>query len=140
MPLTLVKQAVERSRDDEVDDCWCVFDVESPKPHPHLAEALVLARDHSIRLAVSNPCFELWLLLHLENHSAFMSTAEAERRSRALDGRAGKRIDPSDYMPHRRIAAGRAEFLRDRHERNGTRFPDDNPSSTVYELLAAIEP
>lgn len=55
MPLTLVKLAVERSRDDEVDECWCVFDVEWPKHHPHLHEALNLAAQHGVRTAVSNP-------------------------------------------------------------------------------------
>lgn len=34
----------------------------------------------------------------------------------------------------------RADRLTRRHERNQTVFPDDNPSSTMGELLIAIEP
>ncbi|MDN5854008.1 MAG: RloB family protein, partial [Actinomycetia bacterium] len=63
-PLTLVERAVERSRDDEIDECWCVYDVEWPRNHPNLAQAWRLADRHGIRLAVSNPCFEIWLALH----------------------------------------------------------------------------
>ncbi|WP_326554283.1 RloB family protein [Micromonospora sp. NBC_01813] len=140
VPLTLVKRAVERSADDEVDECWCVFDVEWPKHHPHLVRAIRLAAEHGVRLAVSNPCFELWLILHFQDQTAFLTTAEAERLSRKLDGRAGKRIDPTQYLQRRQAAARRAALLAQRHLRDQTAFPDDNPSSTMYELLTAITP
>jgi hypothetical protein len=140
VPLTLVKRAVDRKRcDDEVDECWCLFDVEWPKNHPNLAQAIELARAHGISLAISNPCFELWLILHLEEQTAFISTADAEQRSRRLDGRSGKRIDMAIYMRHRQTAARRASLLVARHKGNQTNFPKDNPSSTMYELLEAIQ-
>lgn len=140
VPLTLVQRAIERSRDDEVDQCWCVFDVEWPQHHPNLSRAIQLAAVHGIYLAVSNPCFELWLILHLEEQTAFLTTAEAERLSRRLDGRAGKRIDPDRYLPHRRTACLRAAILTQRHTGNHTEFPHDNPSSGMSSLLQAIEP
>ncbi|GAB3883922.1 hypothetical protein GCM10029964_044100 [Kibdelosporangium lantanae] len=139
VPLTLVRAAIQRAADDEVDECWCVFDVEWPKNHPNLAQAVKLARDHDIRLAVSNPCFELWLILHHRDHTAFLTTNDAESKSRHLDGRAGKGIDPDQYMSRREAAAARAMALRDRHVRQGTEFPNDNPSSTMFDLLASIE-
>jgi RloB-like protein len=48
VPLTLVERAIERSTDDEVDQCWCVFDVEWPRHHPNLPQAVELARRHGI--------------------------------------------------------------------------------------------
>lgn len=140
VPLTLVRRAVERSRDDEVDECWCVFDVEWPQHHPNLLEARELAVRHDIRLAVSNPCFELWLILHLQKQSGFLTTAQAEHLSRGLDGRRGKGIDPDLYLPHRGTAIHRAVALTQRHSGNGTEFPNDNPSSTMSALLTAIDP
>ena len=140
VPLTLVELAANRIAEDEVDECWCVFDVEWPRHHPHLRQAISLARKHGIRLAISNPCFELWLILHLDDHAAFIDTKQAESRSRQLDGRSGKRIDGSIYMPLRHTAAKRAAAQVRRHERDGTPFPGDNPSSTMYEFLAAVEP
>ncbi|MFL6120029.1 RloB family protein [Actinophytocola sp.] len=71
VPLTLVQLAIDRATDDEVDECWCVFDVEWPKNHPNLKRAIALANDHGIHLVVSNPCFELWLLLHFTDQTAF---------------------------------------------------------------------
>ncbi|MET7999765.1 RloB family protein [Nonomuraea glycinis] len=139
VPMTLVKRAVERSYDDEVDECWCVFDVEWPHKHPNLERAMLLAEESGIRLAVSNPCFELWLILHFENQTAFMNTKDAERKSRQLDGRSGKRIDADLYMMRRHAASQRAAVLAKRHQRNQSACPNDNPSSTMCDLIAAIE-
>jgi hypothetical protein len=139
VPLTLVKRAVERRRDDEVDECWCVFDVEWPNNHPNLKQAIQLADLHGIRLAISNPCFELWLILHYEKQTAFMNTKAAERKSRSLDGRPGKRISAEHYMKNRRVASQRAMELTNLHMQNDSLFPRNNPSSTMWNLLAAIE-
>lgn len=117
-----MKLAIDRAADDEVDECWCVFDVEWPRHHPHLAQAIRLAEDHGIRLAISNPCFELWLILHLDDHTSFIDTKPAERRSRELDGRCGKNIDGGKYVAYRETAAKRAVALARRHERNGRGF------------------
>jgi hypothetical protein len=140
VPMTLVQAAIERRHDGEVDECWCLFDVEWPRHHPNLRRAVDLAAQHGIEVAISNPCFELWLILHYEDQTAFMDTKAAERRSRQLDGRAGKQIDGTSYMERRKEAAGRAAALAERHAGNETTFPKDNPSSTMYRLLAAIEP
>jgi hypothetical protein len=43
---------------------WCVFDVDD---HPHISDARQMAADNGIELAISNPCFELWLLLHFRD-------------------------------------------------------------------------
>ncbi|MGH3926277.1 MAG: RloB family protein, partial [Pseudonocardiaceae bacterium] len=93
---------------------------------------------NKIRLAISNPCFELWLILHFEDQTAFLNTDEAESKSRKLDGRSGKRINVDQYIPHRHAAARRTSSLSCRHERDRTVFPHDNPSSTMGDLLTAI--
>lgn len=139
VPLTLVQLAAERQQDSEVDECWCVFDVEWPKHHPNLDRAVSLAQKSNVSLAISNPCFELWLILHHKEHNGFADTCSAEKHSRTLDKRAGKSIDAAIYMPQRRIAAERAKKLAMRHERDGTRFPNDNPSSGMYAFLYALE-
>jgi hypothetical protein len=139
VPLTLVRLAVECKKDQEVDECWCIFDVEWPKHHPNLNAAVSLARQNDIRLAISNPCFEVWLILHLDDFTQFSDTGAAESLSRALDNRAGKSIDASLYVPRRKIAARRAQLLEARHEGNGTQFPHDNPSSGMHSFLRSLE-
>ncbi|GIG67322.1 hypothetical protein Pen01_36170 [Phytomonospora endophytica] len=139
VPLTLVKEAIERKSDKEVDECWCVFDVEWPDNHPNLDKAIRLAECNDINLAISNPCFEIWLILHFADQTAFMDNATARRRSCGLDGRTGKRIDATKYIPLRHEAFRRAKDLTKRHRSAGTSFPDDNPSSGMGKLIAALE-
>jgi hypothetical protein len=59
---------------------------------------------------------------------------------RRLDGSSGKGLDPATYMPLIKDAASRASRLEDRHRRNETQFPHDNPSSSMFRLLSAVEP
>lgn len=49
----------------EIDALWLVFDIDA-WPEAMLGSVAQLALQKRYRLAISNPCFELWLLLHLE--------------------------------------------------------------------------
>ena len=143
-PLTLVRAAVEaraRAADEEgeIDEVWCIFDVEQPKNHPNLKEAIALARDRGVHVAVSNPCFELWLILHFQDQSAPMTSKDAIDLRRSLDNSRDKGLDGYLYMPQRDQAARRARDLDDRHKGNATRFPNDDPSSGMFRFLEATE-
>ncbi|MCY0947686.1 RloB family protein [Streptomyces antarcticus] len=87
-PLSLVRSAIkhkeraERSAADRYtpyDEVWCVVDIEAPVRHPSLDEAIKLARRSGVHLALSNPCFELWLLLHIKDVSAYQTSAAAQK-------------------------------------------------------------
>ncbi|MGC3986829.1 MAG: RloB family protein [Pseudorhodoferax sp.] len=76
IPMTVVTAAIDerealvararKSRDSfDVFRVWAVFDRDE---HPDVAQALALARANQIEVAFSNPCFELWPLLHLEDY------------------------------------------------------------------------
>lgn len=135
-PMTLVERARsdKRSSSVDIDHYWCVFDVESPQPNPNLDRAVQMARDNDIKLSVSNPCFELWLILHFQDQTAYLSTDDAISLRARLDGSSGKEVDGALYMPRVEAAMRRAAKLRARHFGNGTPFPDDNPSSS-FDLL-----
>jgi hypothetical protein len=142
-PLTLVTLAAEARRraldaEEEIDEFWCVFDVEWPRNHPNLSAARDLARRNGISLAVSNPCFELWLLLHFTDQRSFLDTPAACRARRTCDGQPGKSVRPELYMPHRSAATQRAEALERWHAANGTTFPHDNPSSGMFRLIRSV--
>jgi RloB-like protein len=143
-PLSLVSMASDaRSRavseEAEIDEFWCVFDVEWPVNHPNLKEAIDQAHHNGIRLAVSNPCFELWLILHFQDQGRWLDNDQACRLRRRLDGSSGKGIDAAKYMPLTSDAARRAVKLDERHSRDSTPFPDNNPSSSMHRLLASVE-
>jgi hypothetical protein len=58
----------------EYGDVWTVFDSEQRVGTPALTNALRRADDHGIRVALSSPCFEYWLVLHFEYTTAYMCT------------------------------------------------------------------
>ena len=119
---------------------WCVFDVEAPQPHARLQEAMQMAHDNGIQVAISNPCFELWLLLHHTDHRKWVTNDECHRFLREHDRSRGKSVDGNLYMPLIPAATERAKQLEAMHERAGMQVPDNNPSSRIYRLLQTIDP
>lgn len=143
VPETLVARARDarrraRQEEAEIDEFWCVFDVEWPNNHPGLKAAVDAARRDNINLAISNPCFELWLILHFQDHNAWLDNDGARRLRRTHDGSPGKHINGAVYMSRRHEAAARAEALDRRHRDDDTPFPHDNPSSGMYRLLRSV--
>ncbi len=139
--MTLVGRAREQKksrsrRDPEFDEIWCVFDVDA---HPDLNSAVSEARDAGIRTAVSNPCFELWLVLHVQDWTAEVHRHEIQRRATDLGLLSGKSI-PEDVWPTIRNGYGdakrRAQDLDSRHL--GVSEPGSNPSSGVWRLIDSI--
>lgn len=148
-PRSLVRRAVDTKADanrafrrtkdpnDLVDEVWCVFDVDE---HPFLHEATQHARDNHVQVAISNPSFELWLLLHFVSQTAFLTRDEARRRLRQHLVGYDKTLPSLDLLEGRFAdARARANALDRKHEGDGTRFPDNNPSSGVSRLIDAIE-
>lgn len=144
VPKTLLSMAVEARRravdeDGEIDEFWCVFDVEWPRNHPDLKEAIESGRREGIELAISNPCFELWLILHFQDHTKWSVNEDVRRLRRQLDGSTDKGLDAAKYMPLFADARRRASELDKLHRQNGTAFPNDNPSSGMHRLIATVE-
>ncbi|MEQ4303740.1 RloB family protein [Plantactinospora sp. B6F1] len=142
-PFGLVRMAIDRqaqkAHGQAADQTWCVFDAEAPQPHAKLEDAITLAKKHGIECAISNPCFELFLLWHFRDHTAYLSTEQACRllqecpcgyRQRA------KRVDYGAVRPGQpdamRRAAQRHRLLAD------TPLYHRNPGCTVHLLLEAL--
>jgi hypothetical protein len=93
--VTLVEQkrrAVRRgSGDAPFDDIWCVFDRDE---HPYVPEATALAERHGIGVALSNPCFELWLVLHARDLRRHTARHTVQSLSADLGFTTGKGISP----------------------------------------------
>ena len=133
------KEHVKRNRrtkrsDPEFDEIWCVFDVDQ---HPNVSRAIHDARQSGIKVAVSNPCFELWLVLHRDEQTAYIDRQEIQRRSDELRITAKKRILPSAeaiLVDAVETATQRARALDQRHADNGSP-PRSNPSTDVWRLV-----
>lgn len=130
------KAADERSRqarDDNLrfDQVWCIMDVDS---HSRLTAACKLAATEGIHLAISNPCFELWALLHFSPQEADITGSAVQARLGAHLPGYKKSLDCGKLQGKYNVARDRAIKLDDKHERNGV-APGSNPSTAVWRLM-----
>lgn len=63
--LSLIEAAVAQSKRVSYDQVWCVFDRDQLPPDI-FSRMCKRATENGFRVAYSNPCFELWYLLHFE--------------------------------------------------------------------------
>ena len=123
-----------RDTNNSFDELWCVFDVDQ---HERLAEALSDARNSGINVAVSNPCFELWLVLHVRDQNAYTSRTAIQRESRHLHLTEGKNLAEGacDRLKGSTLdAKKRAIELSRNHVETGS-GELNNPSSTVWRVV-----
>jgi RloB-like protein len=130
------KRAGRRRGSDAADLVWCLFDADD---HTRLAEALVQARDNELSVALSNPSFELWLLLHFADQTAYIDRHDARREVENHVPRYSDRKEvPFELLiPGHSEAALRAELLEKRHRDNGSPTTE-NPSSGVWRFVAEV--
>lgn len=143
VPKTLVERAAEMKRDadakatkdenERYDEVWCVFDIDD---HPKIDDAKQQARDNGIKLAISNPCFELWVLLHFQDQSAHISRAKLRTECRKHLPGYEKDLPTEKLDPHYDKAATRAQKLDEWQQQQGRK--DANPSTGIYKLTKII--
>jgi hypothetical protein len=116
------------------EEVWCVFDIDE---WPNVGEARQMAQSGGIRLAISNPRFELWLLLHFQDspgqqHGAKM-TAMLKKRVPEYD----KHVDyAKHYSAGYQQAVVRATRMDEAADEAGE--SGRNPTTGVYRLTELI--
>ncbi len=146
VPQSLVQQAVatkraeardqRRGRGRAHDEIWCMFDIDA---HPNIPEAVQLAEAHGIGLAISNPCIELWFILHFQDQMAYLGRHDAQSAAAVLLGCGKVLTRPATDLLYDRYedARDRAQRLDAKHEGDGSPRRS-NPSSSVWSLIEAI--
>lgn len=140
-PKTLVKYAKsERAKAKNAglpyDEVWCVFDRDE---HQTFAQAIDQANANGIKLAISNPCFELWYLLHFQDQTARIDRNKLPSLLRkhipnyekSKPGICGIISDCQDD------ARRRAESLRRKHTGDGN-SECENPSTGMDKLVKLL--
>lgn len=130
----------------EGDEFWVLLDTDHWVRGQHVAgllEALRQARQAGFKIAVTNPCFELWLLLHQEDVAAgteFAECAAVEARLRLVLGGYNKRNLKTAQFPRDTIAAAvrRARSLESNPDSPAGPWPE-KAGSRIYQLIEAIQ-
>jgi len=132
--LKVVERAVERQGKD-VDEVWCVFDKEGKGDNPSFDKAVRVARQHGIQLAISNPAFEYWYLLHFEcTDRPFRNADEVVAALKSYIPRYDKSMAAFPQLRDRTDdAISNAQRLRERASEAWDSYP--NPSTRVADLV-----
>lgn len=147
-PITLVEKAqklvIQRNKDIQIkktsanqfEAVWCVFDVENPHHNSTFEEAVRIADDRKYSLAISNPAFEYWYILHFESTTRpFADGGEAKNHLRHYHINCYQESTPVfnrllSLVPQ---AIQRSKAILENLPEGGPRFP--NPSTFVHLLV-----
>lgn len=113
-PVQLVEEALKHKKNlsFEKDEVWVVYDRESPAKYSDElhAKALNAAKTNNIHVAISNICFEYWLLLHLSNSAQANANCDSLIKSSTFVN-GFKKIGVTDYDKKDKSAKCVAELL-----------------------------
>ena len=148
-PLTIVQKAVvlrkekvrEAKKDtnsfDKLFEVWAVFDMDE---HPNIPQAVDMAKANKVATAISNPCIEIWALLHVDFHRSHIHRHDLQRllalKMPKYEPEGSKQFDFEQIKNNFNLARTRAEQLLTDHEATGN--PGANPSTNFYLLLDRI--
>ena len=143
--LNLVKLSVRHIKGDDVvpengDLVICAFDVEG-NAQANLDQAVRMAEEHGIMLAISNPCFELWTLFHFRGVDHRLSCREAQAiLSEHIPGYRKGDDHRIILTPRRTKASTRAMNLQERFGApTPRRLLECNPCTNMNLVIDAIE-
>jgi hypothetical protein len=145
-PRHVLERLRKRRKDEQLqpdDECWLVLDTDhntKPNHRPNLITTIRDARDDGIRVALSFPCFELWLLLHHideEYVKSLWKCGDVESKIRSYVGEYNKtNLKPDHYGDG---SASNATLRAERLDETITSGDiPDFPTTRIYRLIRAI--
>lgn len=151
VPMTIAEMAVERAKLEGIgkkvgrkknsfekkDEIWAIFDRDE---HPQFEDAVNKCEKNGIEVGRSNPCFELWLILHEQDYDQYLDRHQIQKKLSELvpeyDRRGTKTPNCDEIVTRVEIAEQRSEKQLKRREEE--KAPYGNPSTTVGLLTQAI--
>ena len=158
--ISLVKRAVQLSKEKSYDQVWCVFDADpkpdNPKQARNFNDAVILAERKGFGVAYSNQAFEYWIIIHFDDHQGGgMNRNDYNNKINQLlkpfgltyDGEGNKiiteeifevieGIDTKTKKERKRLAISRAERNYDLFDH--TNIANEESSTTVFRLVTEL--
>lgn len=124
-PENLVRYAKRIFNADEYDSVWCVVDVDEFDVDAARSEAERLG----VELIVSNPCFEIWLILHFADHRGYVDNGKAccKLLTKHVPGYDKTKVDYATFDEGVDVAIKRAKEL-----------GAGNPSTDMWRLVEVL--
>ena len=142
-PRTVADRACARKRQNRKgsfqknDRFWAVFDRDD---HQKFDEAVGFCQANEIGVARSDPCFELWLILHEKDYDSPDGSEAVQKELATLRpeyDRRGRKIPDCGEMV-KRLPDAEERSRQQLNRRHGENNPFGRPSTTVGELTKEI--
>lgn len=129
--------------EEAFDHVWCILDVEAPTPHAPLEKAINTAKAEGIKLALSNPCFEYWYILHYKKTSAPFHTSKAVVASlekyHPQYQKGSDDIVEAIYPDTKTAIKNAKEVLKEKHCGEDLSKSGCNPSTHVHKIVEYLQ-
>lgn len=146
------QQIVQRAADfknrpqDDFDQVWCIMDTERldhDDARQDFRQAMKLAVEHGIKMVLSNPAFEVWLLAHFVRTSRSFKDCDAvivelNKHWRDSFRRDYTKSDPRMYgllSKWMTVGIKNARAVREQDHLNKPDMADCNSATEVYQLV-----
>jgi hypothetical protein len=140
--VTNIKNEIQKIEFQQNDKAFAIFDVDmNTSKVPVIQQARELAKKQNIELILSNPCFEVWFVLHFEESMApYDSNSKVIDRLKQYVHDYEKSADIFSKIRENMLeAVSRAENLRVYHDQNGTiSLSDQNPMTEVDRVVKLL--
>jgi hypothetical protein len=146
VPWTVVSEAVRLNKEARhlakkendrfllYDEIWCVFDRDD---HPRVPESIARAKTNGFFVALSNPCFELWILLHFQSQNAHILRGPLKALCKQHIPNYEK-DPPCETLYGRKEGALKRAAALEKWQRDADRYYE-NPSTGVHKLVNRID-
>ena len=122
---------------EEGDEIWAIFDRDT---HEHYEASRAVCGQKGINVAYSDPCFELWLILHHHAIHAPGTHHQIQKKFEELDpnykSTGGKRCNFALLANNVEVAENNARSLLTARAAEGR--PESCPSTTVHNLTVKL--
>jgi hypothetical protein len=125
---------------DEFDHQWIVIDRDEERTNSgghtleNFTQAITIAKSKGIKVAYSNPCFEIWYLLHFEYRNTAIDRDELVEKLELNYQYAKNKLFAVVLNQDLQITAIKnAQKLH-----NASQSATDNPNTTVHELVKLL--
>lgn len=132
--LKRAEQYIQKQNLKKNDEVWLILDRDD-WPEAALGQVWIRCQEKKFNLAVSNPCFEYWLLLHFENGSGVTGVRNCrDKLVHHLPNFSKGHVEVEKFKPHIQTAIDHAE---QKDVPPCDKWPDTN-GSTVYRLVKEL--
>ncbi|MEX1030439.1 MAG: RloB family protein [Paenibacillaceae bacterium] len=125
-----------------IDEIWCVLDLDTSPDNEYVITFLTKARRANTKIAYSNPCFEIWFLLHFQSITGNVGVKQLMKKllSEVPSYQKGKCIySYIGDMTDQAISNGEKLEILHSGKLNKSDFKGSNPYTEVFKLVSNLK-